>query len=108
MKSLSEQLTEMGRRVKKAGDVVSAAQAKNRAALDSQRDQLKLAKQQKRKGARPFSAYASAMSEGTTTGRPAPPARSLPLHPVAWPSCAGVANTYRCASPTRSPHSPAR
>ena len=41
MKPLSEQLSELAVRVKTAEDIVSAANANNRAALESQREQLK-------------------------------------------------------------------
>jgi hypothetical protein len=41
VKPLSEQLSELAARVKTAEDIVSAANAKNRAALESQREQLK-------------------------------------------------------------------
>ena len=41
MKPLSEQLSELAARVKTAEDIVSAANEKNRAALESQREQLK-------------------------------------------------------------------
>ena len=41
MKALSEQLNELSDRVKKAEDFVTMARAKNRAALDSQRELLK-------------------------------------------------------------------
>ena len=41
MKALSEQLSDLSDRVKKAEDFVTIARAKNRAALDSQRDLLK-------------------------------------------------------------------
>ena len=41
MKPLSEQLSELSDRVKKAEDFVTLARAKNRAALDSQRELLK-------------------------------------------------------------------
>ena len=41
MKPLSEQLSELAARVKTAEDIVSAANAKNGAALESQREQLK-------------------------------------------------------------------
>jgi hypothetical protein len=41
MKPLSEQLNELADRVKKSEDFVSAAQAKNRAFLDDQRETLK-------------------------------------------------------------------
>jgi hypothetical protein len=40
MTPLSDQLTSMAERAKKAEDVVAAAQAKDRAALEAQRDQL--------------------------------------------------------------------
>lgn len=41
MKALSEQLSELSDRVKKAEDFVTVARTKNRAALDSQRELLK-------------------------------------------------------------------
>jgi hypothetical protein len=41
MKALSEQLTDLAARSKTTEDVVAAAQAKNRARLESQRDTLK-------------------------------------------------------------------
>ena len=41
MKALSEQLTDLAARSKRTEDVVAAAQAKNRARLESQRDTLK-------------------------------------------------------------------
>ena len=41
VKPLSEQLSELAARVKTAEDIVSATNAKNRAALESQREQLK-------------------------------------------------------------------
>jgi hypothetical protein len=41
VKPLSEQLTELSAEAKKVEDFVAAAQAKNRAALDSQREQLR-------------------------------------------------------------------
>jgi ElaB/YqjD/DUF883 family membrane-anchored ribosome-binding protein len=41
MKPLSEQLSDLADRAKQAEDTVDAAQAKNRAALESQRERLK-------------------------------------------------------------------
>jgi DNA-directed RNA polymerase alpha subunit len=41
MKALSQQLTDLAARSKKTEDVVAAAQEKNRARLESQRDKLK-------------------------------------------------------------------
>ena len=41
MKPLSEQLSDLADRAKQAEDTVAAAQAKNRAALQSQRERLK-------------------------------------------------------------------
>jgi hypothetical protein len=41
VKPLSEQLSELAARVKRAEDILAAANQKNRAALESQREQLK-------------------------------------------------------------------